>query len=160
MVQATPAASLSTVLCKGFTTCKSVGLTDHVYGAYYTRSWWGQYAGHNCTNYAAYRLARAGVRNPGITGNAGNWGPAFRAKGYAVNKIPAKGAVGWYAYGSRWAPTWGHVSIVEGVTATTVTLSEDSISGNGFRYRRITRTDAVAMPSGFIHVADAKVAIT
>ena len=154
LMPAAPASASFAILCGGFSGCNSSGLSDHGYGANYARSWWGQTAGHNCTNYAAFRLTQAGVGNPGLAGNAGVWGSQMRVKGYPVNGTPAVGAVGWYSSSSRWAPGWGHVSIVESVTPTTVTLSEDSITGNGFRYRQISRNDATAMPTGFIHVKD------
>lgn len=149
-----------TIMCVGFSACSAAGYSHYGYATAYTQSWWGQWSGHNCTNYAAYRLAKKGVGNPGINGNAGAWGGQLAAKGYAVNKTPTVGSVGWYAYGSAWAPGWGHVSIVESVTPTTITLSEDSITGNGFRYRTIDRSDSRAMPTSFIHVADEAAAPT
>lgn len=149
-----------TIMCVGFSACSASGYSHYGYATAYTQSWWGQWSGHNCTNYAAYRLAKKGVGNPGINGNAGAWGSQLAAKGYAVNSTPVVGSVGWYAYNSAWAPGWGHVSIVESVTPTTITLSEDSITGNGFRYRTISRSDSRAMPTGFIHVADGAGAAT
>ncbi len=152
-----PAEAASATACTSFAGCSAAGYATYGYPAVYQQSWWGQYSGHNCTNYAAYRLSRAGVANPGISGNAGNWGLVARARGYAVNATPAVGAVAWYGFGSSYSPRLGHVAIVEAVTQTSIVVSEDSWTTGVFRYRVISRSDAAAMPTAFIHFADAAV---
>jgi surface antigen len=121
----------------------------------------------NCTDYAAWRIsvqrdatmtdpARWSRANWPFTslGNAKEWAGKARARGIAVDKTPALGAV---AY--RLSGTWGHVAIVIGIDpeARTVTLGEYN---HATRHAYGTRTVKFPGPDvdGFIHAADLQVA--
>ena len=38
-------------------------MSDAGYGAANATSYWRMYTGHNCTNYAAYRMVKSGMAN-------------------------------------------------------------------------------------------------
>ncbi|WP_188110478.1 CHAP domain-containing protein [Aeromicrobium ginsengisoli] len=140
-----------TVLCTGFTGCLTVGRTDGGYGTVYQQSFWSMTGGHNCTNYAAYRLThgRLVARPPG-TNSALTWGPAAIHAGIPVDDAPVVGAVAWWDAGVGGASaTSGHVAYVEAVLPGAVLVSEDNLNGD-FRWRLMTRLDGT-WPSGFIH---------
>ena len=59
--------------------------------------------GNNCTNYAAFRLKKAGLRDPGNLGHAGLWAGAARRKGFRVSRVPAVGAIAQWNFGSSYA---------------------------------------------------------
>ncbi|VXC15034.1 CHAP domain-containing protein [Aeromicrobium sp. 9AM] len=149
---AAPAQGLSiTVLCTGFVGCSTAGRPDGGYGAVYLRSFWGMTAGHNCTNYVAYRLThgRLVARPPG-TNSAMTWGPAAVRAHVPVDDVPAVGAVAWWEAGVGGASaTSGHVAYVEAVLPGALLVSEDNLHGD-FRWRLMTRSDGT-WPSGFIH---------
>jgi surface antigen len=150
----TPLASASSVyLCDGYRGCSQAGMTDHGYGAVNDRMYWRMYAGHNCTNYVAYRLIQAGMsteRPWDGTGMAYNWG---RAMADITDKVPTVGAVAWWESGASGVSSSGHVAIVEKVvSATEIIVSEDSWSGD-FHWRRIIK-DGTSWPTGFIHFVD------
>lgn len=152
-IWAVPAHALSiNVLCTGFTGCAEVGRSDGGYGTVYLQSFWNMTAGHNCTNYVAYRLThgRLVARPPG-TNSALTWGPAAVQAGIPVDDVPEVGAVAWWDAGAGGASvTSGHVAYVEAVLpGDIVLLSEDNLNGD-FRWRLTTRLDGV-WPSGFIH---------
>ena len=106
-----------------------------------------------CTSWVAFRL---GQRN-GIAftnwfegrhwGNASEWSKVAKGLGYASNKVPAVGAVGWYAR--------GHVSYVEEVNADgSVLISEMNTDGyNGFHLTTVYPGDS-GWPDRFLHLAD------
>ena len=152
MMGAAPAHALSiNVLCTGFTGCLTIGRSDSGYGNVYLQSFWRMTAGHNCTNYVAYRLThgRLVARPPG-TGSALTWGPAATQAGIPVNDVPAVGAIAWWGAGVGGASvTSGHVAYVEAVLPGAVLVSEDNLNGD-FRWRLMTRLDGT-WPSGFIH---------
>jgi surface antigen len=149
---AAPAQALTIdVLCTGFTGCLTIGRTDGGYGAVYLQSFWSMTAGHNCTNYVAYRLShgRLVARPPG-TNSAMTWGPAARQAGIPVDDVPTVGSVAWWDAGVGGASaTYGHVAYVEAVLPGAVLVSEDNLDGD-FRWRLMTRLDGT-WPSGFIH---------
>jgi surface antigen len=111
------------------------------------------YTGHNCTNYAAFRMVRSGLPNLrpwSGSGNASNWGHAEAA---LTNSVPAVGAVAWWDAYVRPAGSAGHVAYVEQViSADEITVSQDSWGGD-FSWARITRSGG-SWPSGFIHFHD------
>ncbi len=120
---------------------------------------WSQYGGsnasynaagpHNCTLYAAYRLAKNGAANPGLLGNANTWDT--RAPASKVNQSPAVGSIAQWNGGS-----FGHVAYVETVTSSYIEVTDDNYyTGNGgYTDRfRIARSSA-AWPDNFIHLAD------
>ena len=59
-------------LCVGFTACNNIGMGNAGYQNEYLQSHWGMYGGHNCTNYAAYRLIQHGVPNPNFPAGQGS----------------------------------------------------------------------------------------
>lgn len=139
-------------LCLGFSACESIGRGNAGYSKVYTTSHWGQYRNHNCTNYVAYRMIKAGVKQfitPG-SGNATTWGAQARSKGVSVSKSnPVVGDIAWWdntVMGSS-----GHVAYVEQVntSAGTVLASQDSWQGD-FSWR----TYKISEVSGFIHTGN------
>ena len=115
--------------------------------------WWRMYSGHNCTNYAAYRMVHSGLPNSRPwtgSGNATNWGSAMSR---ITNSTPAVGSVAWWRAGVRPAGRSGHVAYVERVvSANEIIVSQDSWGGD-FSWARITRTSS-GWPSGFVHFND------
>ncbi len=106
-----------------------------------------------CTSWVAFRL---GQRNGlGFSnwfagrhwGNATEWSKVAKAAGYVSNKVPAAGAVGWYAR--------GHVSYVEDVNSDgSVVISEMNTDGhNGFVVHTVYPGDS-SWPDRFVHLAD------
>ncbi len=119
--------------------------------------WWRMYAGHNCTNYVAYRLVQAGmsrVRPWNGEGDADNWG---RVKQGITDDKPMVGSVAWWKRNVPGAGSSGHVAYVEKVISPReIVISEDSWSGD-FHWRRIMRSGS-GWPTGFIHFRDRRVA--
>jgi surface antigen len=149
----TTAASGSTYLCTGYAGCRNAGYSDAGYGAVNSRMYWRMYSGHNCTNYAAYRMVKAGMPNErpwDSSGMAYNWGHAMSR---ITNNRPSVGAVAWWDRYEGGIGSSGHVAYVERVVSDDeIVISEDSWSGD-FHWRRITR-DSGRWPSGFIHFVD------
>ena len=148
---AAPAAhGASTFLCKGVVGCLLVGRSDSGYGVLGVVSYWSQTAGHNCTNYLAYRLTHGGrlVARPPGTASAYTWGDAARKAGVPVDDVPTVGAVAWWTAAAIGTPS-GHVAYVEEVHPDgSVVLSEDNLTGD-FDWRHLSRGSG--WPSGFIH---------
>lgn len=106
-----------------------------------------------CTSWVAYRL---GQRN-GLAfsnwfegrhwGNASEWSKVAKGLDYTSNKIPAVGAVGWYAR--------GHVSYVEEVNSDgSLVISEMNTDGhNGFVVHTVYPGES-SWPDRFLHLAD------
>ena len=149
-----PAAASSTVLCRGYAGCVTLAMSNAGYQAASGTMWWRMYAGHNCTNYAAYRMVLSGLPNTrpwSGSGNASNWGHAEAA---LTNSVPAVGAVAWWDAYVRPAGSAGHVAYVEQVVSPDeIVVSQDSWGGD-FSWARITRVGG-SWPSGFIHFHDA-----
>ncbi len=147
------ASATTTTLCRGYAACAKAGMGNAGYATANTTMYWRMYSGHNCTNYAAFRVVRSGL--PNIRpwsggGNATNWGSAMAT---ITNSTPAVGAVAWWkAYVSP-AGSAGHVAYVEQVVSPSeIIVSQDSWGGD-FSWARITRTSK-GWPSGFIHFND------
>jgi surface antigen/microcystin-dependent protein len=135
--------------------CNQGGIGCITFSGYAGGSVWGypvDAAGNNCTNYAAFRLARNGAANPGNLGNAGSWGSNAAAKGFPVNGTPAVGAIAWFNYGHPWSPGTGHVAYVDGVNGDEISLSDSNWQGGSKRWR--VRRGERNYPSGFIHIRD------
>lgn len=138
------------VLCTGYTGCANAGYGNAGYSAVSGTSYWSQYAGHNCTNYVAYRMIRNGMsttRPEGSRGYARDWGVGFASQ---TNDTPAVGSVAWWdtSFSSS-----GHVAYVEQVISSSeIIISEDNWGGD-FRWRKVTRTGG-RWPQGFIHLRD------
>lgn len=151
---ADPQTSAGTaILCWGYSGCARAGMGNAGYSSVNHRMYWRMYSGHNCTNYAAYRMVHAGMSNvrPWTgSGNATNWGVAM---GRITDGRPAVGAVAWWRAYHRPAGSAGHVAYVERVVnSDTIIVSQDSWGGE-FSWKRITRAGG-QWPSGFVHFRD------
>ena len=143
-------ASSTTYLCWGYAGCARAGMGNAGYSAVGKTMYWRMYGGHNCTNYAAYRMVQSGLPNTRPwtgSGNATNWGSAMSR---ITDGQPSVGAIAWWrAYVSP-AGSAGHVAYVERVVdANTIIVSQDSWGGE-FSWKRITRGGG-QWPSGFVH---------
>ncbi|MFC5727895.1 MULTISPECIES: CHAP domain-containing protein [Nocardioides] len=143
----------TTYLCSGYSGCRSAGYSDAGYGAVNHRMYWRMYSGHNCTNYVAYRMIRAGMstaRPWSGGGNASEWGKYMSR---ITDQTPNVGAVAWWGRYSNGSGSAGHVAYVEKVvSASEIIISEDSWGGT-FHWRRIHKSSG-RWPTGFIHFAD------
>ena len=123
-------ASIST-LCSGYTSCAAKGMGNAGYASANRTSYWRMFSGHNCTNYAAYRMVKAGLGSARPwtgSGNATNWGVK---ESRITNGVPRVGAVAWWKAGVKPAGSAGHVAYVERViSANEVVLSQDSWHGD------------------------------
>ena len=128
-------------------------MSDAGYGAANATSYWRMYTGHNCTNYAAYRMVKSGMPNVrpwSGEGNASNWG---LVEASITNQRPAVGAVAWWGANVPPAGSAGHVAYVEKVVSSDeIVVSQDSWGGD-FSWARVTRSSG-RWPSGFIHFHD------
>ena len=138
--------------------CRSVSFDCLTYTSYVpSTSYWRMYAGHNCTNYVAYRMIMKGVTVPpwGLPGgSAWQWRSGAKKSKIKVDKLPAVGAVMQWARNTNGGGSSGHVVYVERVTATSVTISEDSWSGYG-AVRVIRKDSGNYKAARFIHIKDA-----
>ena len=145
------ADATSTLLCQNFAPCASAGYPNYGYSAVYRQSWWRMYAGHNCTNYVAYRMVSRGMsatRPWSGSGDARNWGVVFASR---TNQTPMIGSVAWWSS--------NHVAYVEKIIdANTIVVSEDHYGGT-FDWRKIVRAGG-GWPTGFIHLNDEAMAAT
>jgi surface antigen len=117
------------------------------------QSYWGQYKGHNCTNYVAFRMIRDGwSKNLGpFNGNAKVWDNHFKARGYKVDGTPAVGAIAhWNARENGQRSSSGHVAYVDVVTRNYIIIDEDNWNGVQ-RRRKIYKGDS-NWPGRFIHL--------
>ena len=150
-VGAPRADASSTLLCQKFAPCTRAGFPNYGYNANYTKMWWRMYAGHNCTNYVAYRMVSRGMsatRPWTGSGDARNWGVVFASK---TNQTPMVGSVAWWST--------NHVAYVEQIIdANTIVISEDHYGGE-FDWRKIVRAGG-GWPTGFIHLNDETVTAT
>ena len=90
-------AAGSTYLCTGYAGCRNAGYSDAGYGAVNSQMYWRMYSGHNCTNYAAYRMIQAGLsteRPWSGTGMAYNWGHAMAQHHEFTSGCGGRGVVG------------------------------------------------------------------
>ncbi|HEX5918070.1 MAG TPA: CHAP domain-containing protein [Nocardioides sp.] len=143
----------STYLCSGYQGCAAAGYGDAGYRAASSTMYWRMYAGHNCTNYAAYRLIQSGmpdVRPWEGSGNASNWGVAMAS---ITDQVPTVGSIAWYKPHVTPAGSAGHVAYVEQVVSDTEIIVSEDYWGGDFYWRRITKSGG-GWPSGFIHFND------
>jgi len=145
------AEASSTLLCQKFAPCNRAGFANYGYNANYTKMWWRMFAGHNCTNYVAYRMVSRGMsatRPWTGSGDARNWGVVFKTQ---TNQTPMVGSVAWWST--------NHVAYVEQIIdANTIVISEDHYGGQ-FDWRKIVRAGG-GWPTGFIHLNDESMAAT
>lgn len=142
-------------LCRGYAKCRAGGYSDAGYQANSQQSYWRMFSGPNCTNYVAYRLVRDGLTNARPAADRGQsnaslnafaWGVAYAS---LTNGVPKVGSVAWWGANAGKGRI-GHVAYVEKVHRDgTVTISEDSSSGNGFAWKKLT--PGQDYPQGFIH---------
>jgi len=124
---------------------QSTGWPGTLYGAGYASS--NSYGYHNCTLYAAYRLASNGLGNPGWSANASGWATSAAAAGTTVDQTPAVGSI------AQWNSGLGHVAYVEVVTGTYIEITDDNYGLNTTDRFRIATTSP-AWPDNFIHLKD------
>lgn len=155
---ATPAAADHVALCDGYAGCRDAGYSNYGYRTEGDRMWWRMYSGHNCTNYAAYRMVRGGMSHTRPwegNGNGSNWGHAMAR---ITDKRPMVGSVAWWDANKGYAGSNGHVAYVERVVDNrTIVVSEDMWGGD-FHWRRITK-GGIGWPTGFIHFNDRPVRV-
>lgn len=146
----------TTYLCSGYAACNKAGYSDAGYGAVNGKMYWNMYAGHNCTNYIAFRMIKAGMSatRPWVgNGNASEWGKHMAS---ITDQVPNVGAVAWWGRYSNGSGSAGHVAYVEKVvSATEIVVSEDSWGGT-FHWRTITKSSG-RWPTGFIHFVDKRI---
>ena len=152
---AAPASAAVSVLCTGYDQCSARGKSNYGYEAASDNLYWRMFGGHNCTNYVAYRLVKAGMSNlrPWVGGADGRyWGGS---NDEITDKVPVKGAVAWWDSNANGHGSAGHVAFVEKVISSTeIIVSEDNWQGEFF-YKRIKKS-GVGWPSGFIHFKDSR----
>ena len=145
-------AVTSGYICTGYAACKQAGYGNAGYAANNHRMYWRMYAGHNCTNYVAYRMVKAGMPNVrpwSGGGNATHWGYEMAE---ITDQQPRVGAVAWWRANVPGAGSAGHVAYVEKVISPTeIVISEDSWGGD-FHWRRLSK--GTGWPTGFIHFVD------
>ena len=145
-------AITSGYICTGYAACKDAGYPNAGYAANNDKMYWRMYSGHNCTNYVAYRMVRAGMPNvrPWTGGgNATYWGHEMAE---ITDQQPRVGAVAWWKANVPGAGSAGHVAYVEKVISPTeIVISEDSWGGD-FHWRKLSK--GTGWPSGFIHFID------
>lgn len=146
----------SAYLCTGYAACADAGYSHAGYRTAGSRMYWRMYAGHNCTNYAAYRMVQNGMPNTRPwtgEGNASHWG---LKKASITDKVPTVGSIAWWRANAPGAGSSGHVAYVEQVISSTeIVISEDSWGGD-FHWRKIRKVDG-RWPSGFVHFNDREV---
>lgn len=145
----TTSAQAFTVICTGKTKSEVAKCDTSGYADVMHQMHWRMYAGHNCTNYAAWRMKKAGVPEPKILmGNARDWHTNAKKLGYVVDNRPAVGAI------AQWSKAASHVAYVEQVGSGFLILSEDSYTSKTYRRYKVL-TGASWYPERFIHFKDA-----
>src|SRR3954467_7003323 len=126
VLSAAPAAATVTRLCYGYSTCARAGYSTAGYDRNNGTMYWRMYAGHNCTNYAAYRMVKSGLPNVRPWSGGGNamyWGTSMPR---ITDGTPRIGAVAWWKANAGPAGSVGHVAYVEKVvSADQIVVSQD-----------------------------------
>ena len=129
--------------------CATIGRTDGGYGNVFQQSFWNMAAGHNCTNYVAYRLThgRLVARPPG-TDSAADVGPGGGGGGRPGRRRADRRRCRLVGCRRRWSVgDVGPCRIRRGDRARRrCWSSEDNLRGD-FRWRLMTRLDGT-WPSG------------
>jgi len=151
---AAPAAFAAEGPCVGDTCDEGAWLAAR--GEFNDGSYWGMSAGHNCTNYVAWRLISAGVEKPATQpGNAADWAANAVIDGYAVDDSPSVGSVAQWdslagGYGLK-----GHVAYVEQVNDDGTILVSEDYWRDGQQLGPLTyRIVVAASVSHYIHYLD------
>ncbi|HPU14021.1 MAG TPA: Ig-like domain repeat protein [Aeromicrobium sp.] len=148
LVPISTSASAFTLICTAKTKTEVAACDTSGYAKVMDNMHWRMYAGHNCTNYAAYRMKAAGVPEPKILmGNARDWAANATKLGYVVDQRPAKGSI------AQWSKAASHVAYVEEVGDGYMVLSEDSYTSKTYRRYKVLSTDKW-YPESFIHFKD------
>jgi surface antigen len=153
-------AAKSVVLCSGFTACANKGMPHAGYAQAKGTMYWQMYSGVNCTNYAAYRMVKAGMPNKRPwsvsppNGNAEHWGTQNAS---ITDQKPMVGSVAWWKRNTGGAGSVGHVAYVEQVVSDTEIIISESNWGSEFTWRRLFKGRG-HWPSGFVHFRDVKLA--
>ncbi len=148
-----------TTLCRGYATCARAGMGNDGYSVNGGSMYWRMYSGHNCTNYAAYRMVRSGMPNSRPWSGGGNaefWGTSNAS---ITDQTPVVGAVAWWKARASPAGSAGHVGYVEQVVSPTEIIVSMDWWGGDFTWARITRTGG-SWPSGFVHFNDRRLTTT
>ncbi len=149
----TTSAQAFTLICSGKTTAQVAACDTSGYAKVMSKMHWRMYGGHNCTNYAAYRMQKAGVPEPRILmGNARDWATNAKKLGYLVDQRPAVGAI------AQWSKAASHVAYVEEVGQDYLILSEDSYTSKVYRRYKVKSTDSW-YPERFIHFKDVSTSV-
>lgn len=139
------------VYCKGFTNCEKKGFSTRGYKTVYKNQHWGAIAGHNCTNYAAYRLTHNGrvTDRAAKIGSASEWGVTLKKAGIAKrHRTPKVGDIAWWSYRKK-SVRRSHVAYVERVYKDgSVLVSEDNYKGT-FYFTRYYKGHKL-WPSSFL----------
>ena len=147
----------SSYLCYGYVDCRDKGMFNGGYAQNNSKMYWRMYSGHNCTNYAAYRMVKSGLPNErpwSGGGNATYWGGSVPR---LTDDVPRVGAVAWWKANTGPAGSAGHVAYVERVVSSDeIVISQDSWHGD-FSWAVVTRSSG-NWPSGFIHFNDVTLA--
>ena len=124
------------------------------YSAANNKMYWRMYAGHNCTNYAAYRMVKSGLPNTrpwSGGGNATYWGtsmPTHHRQG--ARRRRRRLVEGQHRPGRARPATWR--TSRRSSPPTQIIISQDSWGGD-FSWAVITKASG-NWPSGFIHFND------
>jgi surface antigen len=146
------AGATVTRLCTGYSACERAGMSHAGYAQVNQQMYWRMYSGHNCTNYAAYRMIKSGMPNVRPWdggGNATYWGTSMPK---ITDTVPRVGAIAWWRAGVYPAGSAGHVAYVEEVVSSSEIIISQDMWGGDFSWARITRSSG--WPSGFIHFND------
>ena len=148
---AQPGSASATTLCTGYASCAHAGYSTHGYENHPTTSYWGQFSGHNCTNYAAYVMKSVyGVADHNGLGNAGDWATNAQKQGVLVDHVPTLGSVAQWPANTGGAGKDGHVAVVEVVAKGYIEVSEDNFGGD---FHWIKFVPGGYYPVNFIHFA-------
>lgn len=144
------ATASASYLCTGYAGCASAGYSNSGYEAASGTSYWGMYPGHNCTNYAAWRLMQNGVDASYLQGqgNAYQWSGVAAGHGIVTDNTPRVGDIAWWDSNTEGAGPDGHVAYVEQVGYGYIVTSEDNYGGD---FDWTQRTPGSYYPGGFIH---------
>ena len=159
IVSPAQATSGYTTLCRGYVTCANAGMGNDGYAANNRTMYWRMYSGHNCVNYAAYRMVRSGMPNVRPWSGGGNaefWGTSNAS---LTDQTPTVGAVAWWRANASPAGSAGHVGYIERVVSPTEIIVSMDWWGGDFTWARIIKGGG-SWPSGFIHFNDRKLTST
>lgn len=137
--------------------CYAMQSADSVSGAGYRGE---------CVDWTGWKILEYsglyGTHRVAAVGNATDWGPAMRAKGFSVDMNPVAGDAIYWTAGSGGSGSAGHIGTVQSVNGDgTVTIEEynygiafpgDTPATGGGRYH--TRTISINDASGYIHLID------